>query len=91
MVYRVALVQRIRDDLGLWHVCNSRRDDVWHVTVVFVLCDVELGVRVELTDSGQVNITTVISKLACSRLKPEGFAFIPENGYPNRFLSCKVL
>jgi hypothetical protein len=58
VVYRVTLVERIRNDIRLWHIGNRRRDNIRHVAEVSILGDVELGVGVKLTYSSQMNIAT---------------------------------
>jgi hypothetical protein len=57
MMDSVALVKHVRDNIGLGHVGNSRGDDIRHISVIAVFGNIQLQVRVELSNSSQVNIT----------------------------------
>src|SRR5690348_6873834 len=58
MMNFVPLVDDVRHHIWKRRVDNGRRDDVRHVSVVFVFGDVELLVGVELAHSGKVNIAS---------------------------------
>jgi hypothetical protein len=59
----VSLVEYISHDIRRGSVRNGRRDDIGHVSGVLVFSQPQLRVRVETTDSSQMNIaTTQVSK-----------------------------
>lgn len=58
MVHRVALVEHVCDQIRLGHIGNGRGDHIWHISVIPVFGNVELGIRVELSNACQMDITT---------------------------------
>ena len=90
VVHAVALVQHVCQQIRRRSVDNGRRDDVGHVAEVLVLSNTKLGVGVELPDSGQMHIATMITR-QCRRSNEKGGEVLPQDGHPDRFVCRKIL
>jgi hypothetical protein len=58
VMHLVPLVQDVCHDFRWRCVYNGGADDVWHVSVILVLGDVQLLVGVKLSYCGEMDVTT---------------------------------
>ena len=57
----VPFIENVTHHFRWWSVHNRRRNYVGHVSMVLILTDVQLGVRIKLTDGCQMNISPVFA------------------------------
>jgi hypothetical protein len=54
----VALVQDVSHQVWRWRICDRRRDNIGHIAGILVFRKTKLWVGEELSNRGQVNVTT---------------------------------
>lgn len=85
----ISSVEQIRECVWWRCIDYCGRNDVWHVSMIAIFGDPELGIGVELADCAEMNITT--TQVSTSSASSGIYLNIPKDSNAHRLLGSNVL